>query len=156
MSKVIALVRGYIGGVVRYQGDVFEWPHGVKLGRWVKLHGSAFGGKGDHDGDESVGGAAPAVPAVTVPADWQNLKVAERKALAKSISGQNAANAAEADAVISAFVEANATPFADAPAPETVAPKGTGLQEALGGTQPDWVDPATGIPGGTAPVQADD
>lgn len=36
MAKVVAIVRGYFGGVICEQGDVFEWPDDVKLGSWVK------------------------------------------------------------------------------------------------------------------------
>ncbi len=58
MVKVRAIAKGYIGGIIREVGDVFEWPEGNKVGKWVKP--VAFGGKGDHDGDGKVGGAKKA------------------------------------------------------------------------------------------------
>jgi hypothetical protein len=36
MASVRALSTGYVGGVVRETGEVFEWPEGVPLGRWVE------------------------------------------------------------------------------------------------------------------------
>ena len=75
-----------------------------------------------------------------VPADWRNKKVAERKALAKSITGEPVTNVADADRVIEAYVESvKLTPFSDAPEPETA--KDNGITEALNGVQPDWVAP---------------
>ena len=86
---------------------------------------------------------------VDVPADWHSMPAAERKALAKAISGDAVPNAKEADAVISAYVEASApAPFDDAPEPQTVKPvrAKSEINDALGATQPDWV-----APGGDAP-----
>ncbi|QND53463.1 hypothetical protein HB779_17390 [Phyllobacterium sp. 628] len=40
MVKVLAKTRGYIAGILREHGDVFEWPDDVKLGRWVKEYTS--------------------------------------------------------------------------------------------------------------------
>lgn len=156
MVKVVATARGYIGLILRDPGNVFDWPDGLKLGSWVKP--AAFGGKGDHDGDGNTGGSLPSAPAgerpnVSVPADWHSGSAADRKALAKSITGENVPNAKEADAIIEAFLVASGPePFGDAPAPEAVASKGNGLQEALGSTQPDWIAPG----GSDAPVMAED
>ena len=150
MVKVIATEKGYFGGAIRDLGATFDVPDdlwGDKKRRpsWAKA--VKFGGKGDHDGDGKAGGGKAAAstdaPAgsVVVPADWQGMSAADRKALAKAISGDNVPNASEADKVISAHVEANApAPFGDAPAPETA---GNGVQAALGGTHPDWVEPGT-------------
>lgn len=152
MADVRATTRGYVGGVIREHGEVFAWPDGNKLGSWVEP--VLFGGKGDHDGDGNVGGSKPARPAgsVAVPADWRNGSAAERKALAKEISGSAVPNAAAADEIIEAHVAASApAPFSDAPAPETAEPvrAKSEINDALGTTQPDWVMP-------TGPVPADD
>ena len=152
MVKVVATSRGYIGLILREVGDAFDWPDDLKLGSWVKP--AAFGGKGDHDGDGKVGGSVPARPAgdVIVPVDWRNGSAAERKALAKEISGSAVPNAAAADEIIEAHVAANApAPFSDAPAPETVEPirASSEINDALGTTQPDWVMP-------TGPVAVED
>lgn len=148
--KVIATAKGYYGGMIREPGAMFRVPEDRKLPSWVRHH--AFGGKGDHDGDGKPGGSKPkpepkpaAKPAadpdaVVVPAGWQKLKAADRKALATAITGEKAPNAADADRVILAYLESQKPePFEDAPAPETA--KGNGLQDALGGVQPDWVAP---------------
>lgn len=159
MVRVIAKEKGYFGGAIREMGEGFDvpddlWNDKKRRPKWAKRDpGHVFGGKGDHDGDGSVGGSkpAPSAPAgpITIPADWQNLGAAERKALAKAISGANVPNAGEADKVITAYVESNkAAPFGDAPAPEAA---GNGVQAALGGPAPDWV-----APGHTEPAQVDD
>ncbi len=149
MVKVIATGKGYFGGEVREIGASFEvpdelWSDKKRRPSWAKLDpGVAFGGKGDHDGDGKVGGSKPAEPkpaAIVIPADWRNLKAPDRKALATSITGTKAPNAADADRVIEAYLESHKPEvFGDAPAPETA--KGSGLQDALGGVQPDWVAP---------------
>lgn len=161
MVKVIATEKGYFGGVIRELGASFDvddelWKDKKRRPKWAKRDpGHVFGGKGDHDGDGDVGGSKSAgKPAgdgepVTIPADWQNLGAAERKALAKAISGANVPNAGEADKVISAYVESNKpAPFSDAPEPQTA---GNGVQAALGGPAPDWV-----APGANGPAQVDD
>lgn len=163
MAKVRAFSKGYFGGVIREIGDTFEVPDDIwddpkRRPKWVKP--AAFGGKGDHDGDGKVGGSVPKAgkvesskpagddkSAVVVPADWQSMKAAERKGLAAKISGEKAPNVEEADKIIAAFIEASKPePFADAPAPETANNGGNGVQEALGSTQPDWVEPGTSSP----------
>lgn len=158
MAEVRAKEKGYAGGMVREQGDKFSWPEGIPLGKWVEP--VAFAGRGDHDHNGKTGGTAAPVgrdAAVVVPADWHSMKLPDRKALAKKISGENAANAADADSVIAAYVEASGTaaPFDDAPAPQTV--KGNGVQSALGGVEPDWVAPSGNSAGGDdTPVPADE
>ncbi|MDK2769913.1 MAG: hypothetical protein KYX69_19620 [Sphingomonas sp.] len=163
MVKVIATQRGYFGGEIRDLGASFDvpddlWKDKDRRPSWAKLDPRhAFGGKGDHDGDGAVGGAKAPEPAagaaepVNVPADWRNGSAVERKALAKAISGANVPNAAEADKIITAYVEANApAPFGDAPAPEAAAgPQGNGVTAALG-TAPDWI-----APGAQEPSQVD-
>lgn len=159
MVRVVAKERGYFGGEIREPGARFVipddlWEDKARRPKWAKLDpGHAFGGKGDHDGNGEVGGSKSKAsdPAgdkagVVIPADWQNKSAAERKALAKAITGQNVPNATEADKIISAYVETSKPePFGDAPEPETVKP-GNGLQAALGGVQPDWVAPGSDAP----------
>lgn len=155
MPKVVATVRGYFGGMIREAGEVFHVPDDAKLPKWTRPH--AFGGKGDHDGDGKTGGAKQPETAkpgkteqqpeadasaghVVVPADWRSKKVAERKALAKSITGEAVTVVADADRIIEAYVESTKPePFSDAPAPETIG--GSGVTEALGGVEPDWIAP---------------
>jgi hypothetical protein len=152
MVKLVATHKAYALGRIIEAGETFGYPDALwndpeRRPSWAKL--AAFGGKGDHDGDGKVGGSVPAKPAapkadaVVVPADWQNGSAAERKELARLISGERVPNKDAADVIIAAYVEANkAAPFADAPAPEVIEPgKGNGLQEALGATRPDWVAP---------------
>ncbi|WP_045834469.1 hypothetical protein [Hyphomicrobium sp. 99] len=152
MAKVVAKVRGYFGGEIREPGSIFDVPDDLKNPpKWTRPY--SFGGKGDHDGDGKTGGSKPAEvtadqskPAgpVVVPADWRDGKAADRKALAKAITGENVANATEADRIIAAYVEASESergPFADAPAPVTVT--GNGVAEAIGGVQPDWIAPGS-------------
>jgi hypothetical protein len=148
MAKVVAKVRGYFGGMIREPGTVFTVPDDRKAPGWTRPY--AFAGKGDHDGDGKTGGSKPAEAekskpadeptAVVVPADWRNGKAAERKALAKAITGEAVTHATDADRIIEAYVEAQKPEaFSDAPEPETV--KGNGVTEALGGVQPDWIAP---------------
>lgn len=163
MVKVIATSRGYFGSVIRDAGESFVipdelWNDEKRRPLWAKLDpSSAFGGKGDHDGNGSVGGSKPKEPApktetaikppaISVPADWQNLNAADRKALAANISGGEVKKAAEADKIISDFVElTKPAPFSDAPEPETVQPAGNGVVAALG-KEPDWLPPGSGEP----------
>ncbi|MDX0262432.1 hypothetical protein GOC60_14710 [Sinorhizobium meliloti] len=116
MAKVRALMKGYVGGVLREHGEVFEWPEGNKVGSWVEP--VAFGGKGDHDGDGLTGGSAPSD-------DGEKPKRGRGRAKAETVE------APEGEA------------FADAPAPETV--KGNGVKEALG-VAPDWIAPGSEVP----------
>lgn len=158
MVKVVATSKGYDNIAVREVGEVFDWP-GEKIPGWTRL--AAFGGKGDHDGNGVTGGsvatATGEVVQIVVPADWQMLKAGDRKALAKQISGQNVANAAEADKIIGEYVALQTPePFAAAPPPEVVAEA-----KVVANEQPDWVAPsgdaAVGaITSDQQPVQADD
>jgi hypothetical protein len=153
MAKVIAQEKGYFGGQIREMGDTFNVPDALwndekRRPRWAVP--AAFSGKGDHDGDGKVGGSVPAKPAgdVVVPADWRNGSAAERKALAKEISGSAVPNAAAADEIIEAHVAANApAPFSDAPPAETVEPirASNEINDALSTTQPDWVMPSSPV-----------
>lgn len=135
MVKVRATAKGYVGGVLREPGDVFEWPEADKVGSWVKP--VAFGSKGDHDGDGLTGGS--------VATDGDG----ERDDGEKPKTGK--AKKAKPETVKVPTAE----PFADAPEPVAVA--GNGLQAALGGVQPDWLPPE-GEGGGAndQPVMADD
>lgn len=157
-SKTVrAKTKGYVGLVLREAGEVFVWPDDVPMGSWVEP--ARFGGKGDHDNDGHDGGAhAPtggSTPSITLPADWRNLPAKERKALADQINGSGkVANAADADAVIEAYAEANKPEaFGEAPAPQTVQ---QGIADAGGGPAPDWVAPGLGETGNETPVAADD
>lgn len=160
MADVVATRKGYFGGIVRDVGEPFSIPDEIwrdekRRPSWVTLDVSrAFGGKGDHDGDGRVGGSKPKGDdaVATIPADWQDGSAAERKALAKAISGNSVPNAKEADAIISAEVEKRAQvdsgderePFADAPEPQTI--EGNGVEKALGGPEPDWLPPSEMTP----------
>ncbi len=124
--EVRSTTAGYVGGEIRPVGTRFMWPAGVPIGSWVKP--VAFGGKGDHDGDGLTGGSKPAE---TVDGDGKPVKGKGRKGKAETVDGP----AAE--------------PFADAPAPVRVKNE---INEATGGTEPDWIAPA----GGDTPVPADD
>lgn len=156
MANVVAKVRGYFGGKIREAGEVFNVPDDKPAPKWTRPH--AFKGKGDHDGDGKTGGSKPAEKSdakkpdpksdekdgepkpVVVPADWHSLKASERKALAKSITGETVTHVTEADKAIEAYVESTKpAPFSDAPEPETA--KDNGIVEATGGKQPDWVAP---------------
>lgn len=124
MANVVAITKGYYGGVVRDPGARFPipddlWADKKRRPSWVKLDPStAFGGKGDHDGDGSVGGSKPKAETVE----------------AAKPAGKGKKSKADT-------VEApTAQPFADAPVPQTVAE----AQKAVGGMQPDWVPPDAG------------
>ena len=152
MVKVVANERGYFGGIVREIGAEFSvpddlWQDKSKRPKWVSLDPrSVFGGKGDHDGNGSVGGSKPSAPAgpVEIPESWQEMTAAERKILAKAISGQAVANSKDAAAVIEAEVERRQPAASQEPPAPT--PAGSGLQEALGGADPDWVLPNSQAP----------
>lgn len=105
MTLVRATAHGYFGGVVRSPGDTFEVPDELWFDKdrrpsWAEA--VKFGGKGDHDGDGTVGGS--------VQADAKPAKGKGKKA---------------------ETVEAPvAEPFGDAPEPGVA--KGNGVKEALG------------------------
>lgn len=151
MAKVVATTKGYFGGVLRDYGDSFEVPDDVwndkkRRPSWVKLDpASAFGGKGDHDGDGSVGGSKPAD--TSGAHDFTKMKVDELRAFAAEagIDLGEATKKADIIAILNGGNVGNTTdapksePFADNGGPETV--QGNGVQEALGGPAPDWVAP---------------
>lgn len=120
---VRATTVGYVGGEIRQAGERFMWPAGVPLGSWVKT--VAFDGKGDHDGDGLTGGS----------------KHAEDAADGKKGKGKKG----KAETVTAPTAE----PFGDAPEPIRVKNE---INEATGGTEPDWIAP----PGGDTPVPAED
>lgn len=140
---VIATSRGYYGRQLREEGDRFaltkeDWEDKKKRPSWVRQATAK-----DHDENAEPGADVLATGVVTVPDGWEKLTAAERKALAKSISGDNAPTAKEADATISAYLaehgtEKNFEPFDDAPEPVRVKNE---INDQTGGTQPDWVAP---------------
>lgn len=141
MAKVIATARGFFGGRVREVGESFVvpddlWHDKQRRPKWAKLDPShAFGGRGDHDGDGSVGGSKPAETAhaaLVIPEDWRTKHGRTRMGMAHAIIGSPVANAAEADKVIAAYVDSQ----------KPSAPAGNGIQEALGGTRPKSAVPA--------------
>jgi len=157
MAKVVATSRGYFGGVVREIGDQFSVPDDIwydakRRPSWAKLDpAKAFGGKGDHDGDGTVGGSKPAddnlggSAPIVVPPDWQNLSVGEARKIASQIAGHEVKKVKDAHEIIAAFVEASKpAPFSDAPEPvqQTTAE----AMKAIGANQPDWVAPGTPQP----------
>lgn len=131
MAEVIATEKGYFGGEIREEGARFSIPDALwrdkKLRpRWARLDPAhAFGGKGDHDGDGEVGGSVPS--AIEVPADWREAHHKKRKAIAKQITGNEPVNTEDADRVIAAYLRKDELPHDN------------GVQEALGGVEPDWV-----------------
>ncbi|WP_454618370.1 hypothetical protein [Bradyrhizobium cenepequi] len=143
MVKVIATSKGYFGGVVRDIGESFSvpdeiWDDEKRRPSWARLPGAS-----DAATVAVAGQSKPTVEAVVVPADWEDLSAAERKALASKISGEEVKRAPDADKIIEAYVEANKpAPFADAPEPQTVAE----AQKAIGTIQPDWEAPGTPKP----------
>lgn len=126
MVNVRAKQRGYAGGAVREQGESFSWPDGVPLGKWVEP--VAFAGKGDHDGDGKTGGTADA----DAGKGDQSAPAEKGKGGRKPKAKPETVQAGEP-----------AEPFADAP-PAGEAGKGGGVQDALGGVEPDWVPPGGG------------
>ena len=142
MVTVIANEKGYFDGELRDIGAAFVVPDALwndeeRRPRWVRLapQGAAGARIVRPKGGEGEGGA-------DIPEDWQGLNAAERKALAKAISGEPAPNVKEADGVIAAEVERRAAAESSGDAPTEAAVPGNGLQEALGLQQPDWVVPA--------------
>lgn len=130
MRKLQAIERGYIGGRIVEIGEVIQWPH-PNTPKWLV----------PAKAQAAVAVAAKQAEPIVVPADWEELSAADRKALASKISGQEVKRAPEADKIIDAYVEANkppAEPFGDAPPPQTVGQ----AQAANGGIQPDWVAPS--------------
>ncbi len=81
MVKVKAQSRGYVGGILREHGEVFEWPDGHKLGSWVEPIGSASE-QPSESGKQDDGGKGKAK--------------AEGKGKAKAVASANAAPFADA------------------------------------------------------------
>lgn len=142
MVKVVATSKGYFGHVVREIGEAFAIPDEIwgdekKRPKWVELAKGETAAPAAVADKTNVHGGKPAAD-VVIPADWPNLHHSKRKALAKEITGQPVADLATADNIIAAHVEATKpAPFADAPAPQTVAQ----AVKATGGVEPDWVAP---------------
>ncbi len=130
MAKAVATSKGYMHGRIIESGEEFAidakpgdkaWP------KWAAPADAAakpdakpaepFGGKGDHDGDGKPGGS-PAGDTATAKRG--------RKSKPETVDAPD--------------IE----PFAEAPAPQEAA--GNGLQDALGGVEPDWVAPGSAEP----------
>lgn len=137
MVKVIATTKGYFGGVVHDIGASFNvpdelWDNVKRRPSWAILAGAAAAAVAP------VEETKPPVEAVVVPADWEEMSAADRKALASKISGGDVKRATDADKIIEAHLEANKPEvFGDAPKSQTVAE----AQKATGGVEPDWVAP---------------
>ena len=138
MAEVIATEKGYFGGLIREEGARFHLPDALWRDKklrpsWVRLDPAhAFGGKGDHDGDGNVGGSVaaavePDAAGIEIPADWREAHHKKRKSIAKQITGNEPANTEDADRVIAAYLRKDELPHDN------------GVQEALGGVEPDWV-----------------
>lgn len=136
MVKLIAIAKGFALGRIIAEGEPFnypdkDWEDTKNRPKWAR----EFGAKASQD--TTVEGE-PDESGFTIPEDWQSLSAAEKKALAKAISGRASANAGDASEVIIQHLADNAVLFDEAPAATVVKP-GSGLQDALGATQPDWV-----------------
>lgn len=114
LIRVKAVHRGYFGGLIREPGDEFEAPVDMASNWWEPVEGEAFGGAGDHDGDGKPGGS--------LPGEASTVKRGKK---------------AKAETVAAPVAE----PFADAPQPVRVQNE---VNDATGGTQPDWVAPVGG------------
>ncbi|RUX08061.1 MAG: hypothetical protein E5V51_00185 [Mesorhizobium sp.] len=120
VSKVVAIARGYFGGVIREPGEVFAipaelWADEKLRPKWCREVGAAEaaddGEGGEGDGDETaVEDAKPA----------KGKGKGGRKPKPETIQ------------------PADAEPFADAPAPVRAKSE---INDALGTTQPDWIAP---------------
>lgn len=117
MRKMRMVQRAYLEGRIVEPGEVVDWQHDHTPACMVEAGSKPepFGGKGDHDGDGKPGGSLPG----------------EDSTVAKGRRKKGKAETVEAP---------TAQPFADAPAPQTVAE----AQKAVGGMQPDWVSPDAG------------
>lgn len=135
MVKVRATVRGYVGGVLREAGDVFEWPAGDKLGSWVQP--LKFGGKGDHDGDGADGGGIPAAPATAIA----DMTIAALREYAE-LNGIDLAGLTRKADIVAAIEAGPRQVFGDAPQPQTVAQ----AMKEVGAIQPDWIAPGSPQP----------
>lgn len=119
MVKLLVINKAYFGGILREAGEVIEYPddrYAERKPSWaVPDPKTAFGGKGDHDGDGFVGGSKPREPEADEPAKGKR----GRKPKAETVHAPTAA------------------PFADAPTPQTIAE----AQKEIGGIAPDWLPP---------------
>jgi len=148
MRKMRALEHGYFGGRVIEPGELVIWPHPNTPAWLVEISGTASVAPArdplDHDGDGRKGGSLP--KSARKPGGFDAMSVKELVAFAAEhgIDITSARRKPEIVAVIEAAVKpAEAGPFGDAPTPVSIEgkPAGTGLQEAMGGIQPDWVRP---------------
>ncbi|MFS8147983.1 hypothetical protein [Rhizobium sp. BR 249] len=138
MVKVIANERGYFDGELRDIGAAFVvpdelWNDEERRPKWASLAPQGAGGARIVRPKSGEGAGA-----AEIPEDWQSLTAAERKALARAISGEPAPNARDADGVIAAEIERRAGEVGSG---EDASSRmsGNGIQEALGLQQPDWV-----------------
>jgi len=146
MAEAIATTRGYFGGKIIEPGETFPvpdevWNNPERRPKWAEPAG--FGGKGDHDGDGKVGGSVPSAGNGDQFDAINAMTKAELVAFAKDRGIQVDGSAKKDDvlAAVKAGLAKPDAPFGDAPAPQTVQPQGNGLQEGLGGVQPDWLPP---------------
>ncbi|OJF92066.1 hypothetical protein AX761_21745 [Rhizobium sp. 58] len=146
MVKLIALEKGYARGRIIAEGEKFSfddeaWADKKNRPKWAKVDpATVFGGKGDHDGDGSLGGS--------VSSECGGDGVTEPAKVEKPAKAGKAGKAAKSETVMAPAVE----PFAEPPVPETLSENG--VQTALGGIQPDWLPPGSDDDG--KPVMAED
>lgn len=157
MAKVIATERGYFGKELRDVGARFDVPDEIwndkkRRPKWAKRDPAhAFGGKGDHDGDGSVGGSKPGEGI-----DFSKMKVDELREFAAS-NGVDLGEATKKADIIAILNGGNVGNTTDAPKSEPFADNGAPIHvknevnEATGATEPDWIKPS-----GNAPVMADE
>lgn len=133
MRKMMALERGYIGGRIIEPGETLMWPHENTPAWLVPVKAGAL----DHDADGRKGGSLPhpATDDLDAMTKADLVKFARDNSIAIDVSSKK-------EEVLSAIKAAmNREVFGDAPEPVTIQPKGNGLQDALGGTEPDWIPP---------------
>lgn len=132
MVKVRALERGYYAGIVRDEGEVFDFIGPGKRPSWTEL--VAFGGKGDHDGDGLTGGSKPKSDAV----DLSSRTVSELRSIAEGQGIDLTGLSRKSDIIAAIEAGSDNEPsevFGDAPEPQTVIE----AQREAGGIEPDWV-----------------
>lgn len=154
MANVVAKERGYFGKEIREPGERFTVPDEIwndkKLRpKWAKLDAStAFGGKGDHDGDGSVGGSKPKEPTGDAH-DFNKMKLDELRAFADE-NGIDLGEATKKADIIAILKGENVGGTTDAPTGEAFADNGAPVtvkneaNDATGQTEPDWVQPSGG------------
>lgn len=159
MAEVVAEQRGYWGGVVREIGDRFVIDDAIMNDKkrrpsWVR---SARGApKADDDDKSGVVAQFSTTDGIVVPEGWEGFSAKDKKDLANKINAAigndqgKVANVREAEEVITAYLDGapRTAPFSDAPEPVRVKNE---INEATGGTQPDWI-----APGGDEPIEAED